>query len=83
MIAIPLDMQPRKIKEKSYDEVLECSNGYYNVRKNRRWGYTDERGNEITSLKYDSPSDYEDGLALVCYDRGYMWLDLFGIEHEP
>lgn len=74
---------PKSLKTKAYDEVLECANGYYNVRKNARWGYTDERGREITPLKYDGPADFEDGLALVCYDRMYKWVDLFGIEHDP
>ncbi len=73
---------PETIKEK-YAEVIKCSNGYYNVRLNRRWGYIDGDGNEITPLKYESSADFnETGKALVRRDREFFYIDEAGKEHD-
>lgn len=73
---------PKAIEDK-YAGVNLCSNGYYNVRLNRKWGYIDGDGNEITPLKYDAPADFnEDGKALVRRNREFYYIDEAGNEHE-
>lgn len=73
---------PKSIED-VYAEVYKCSNGYLNVRLNRKWGYIDGEGNEITPLKYDTPADFnEDGKALVRRDRQFFYIDEAGNEHE-
>ena len=72
-----------KVIEDKYAGVYKCSNGYYNVRLNRKWGYIDEDGNEITSSKYDGPADFnENGKALVRRNREFFYVDEKGKEHE-
>lgn len=66
----------------TYDEIIECSNGLFNVRNHIRWGYITKEGKRITPLKYDCPADFKDGFARVKYDRGYIMIDINGVEHE-
>ena len=63
-----------------YKEIIKCSNGLLNVRKHYKYGYINEKGEEITPMKYDAPADFKDGVALVKRDRGYFLLDERGIE---
>ncbi|MBR1653338.1 MAG: WG repeat-containing protein [Clostridia bacterium] len=66
-----------------YAEVCKCSNGYYNVRLNRKWGYVNENGNVIIPVKYDAPADFDEtGKALVRRDREYIYITETGEEHE-
>lgn len=73
---------PKAIVEADYAGVEICSNGFFNVRKNRKWGYVNADGEEITPLKYDTPADFEDGFAMVRYDRSFFHVDENGNEHE-
>ena len=63
-----------------YDEVLVCSNGFYNVRLGKKWGYLDDYKKQITQVKYEFSADYEDGLAIVFCDGRCYLLDMFGRE---
>lgn len=72
-----------KIKKKIYDiydEVLICSNGFYNVRLGKKWGYLNNDKKQITQLKYEYKADYEDGLAVFFRDGRCYLLDMFGRE---
>lgn len=73
---------PEAILKADYAGVEICSNGFFNVRKNRKWGYVNSKGEEITPLKYDAPADFDEGQAMVRYDRSYCYVDEEGKEHE-
>ncbi|MCR5145783.1 MAG: WG repeat-containing protein [Clostridia bacterium] len=71
---------PETILKADYAQILICSNGFFNVRKNFKWGYIDSQGKELTSFKYDCPADFEGGFALVRYNREFFYLDENGTE---
>lgn len=65
-----------------YDEVVRCSNGFFNVKRHVRYGYLNELGEQITPIKYDSPADFKNGYATVKYNRSYFRVDENGEEVE-
>ncbi len=65
-----------------YDEMIKCSNGFFNVRKNVRYGYLNSDGEQITPIKYEAPADFRDGFATVKHDRSYFRLDENGQETQ-
>lgn len=71
---------PEPMLEADYAQILICSNGFFNVRKNRKWGYVDSKGKEVTPFKYDCPADFEDGFAIIRYNREFFYVDENGIE---
>jgi len=71
---------PDTIEKANYAAVLPCSNSFFNVRKNRKWGYLDAMGNIITPCKYDGPSDFENGHAMVRRDREFFYVNEQGEE---
>jgi hypothetical protein len=72
---------PPAIVEANYAGVQICSNGFFNVRKNWKWGYANSKGELITPIKYATPADFENGIAMVRYDRSYFHIDEQGNEH--
>lgn len=71
---------PQTILEANYAQILICSNGFFNVRKNFKWGYLNKKGKEVTPLKYDCPADFKDGLAMVRHNREFFYVDENGTE---
>ncbi len=63
-----------------YDQAIKCSNGFWNVRQRTRYGYLNEKCEEITPIKYEAPADFKGGFAIVKYDRTYFKLDENGNE---
>ncbi len=67
-------------KEIHFDEVIVCSNGFFNVRLNSKYGYLNKDGKAITPIKYEAPADFKNGFATVKFDRNYIKLDELGTE---
>ena len=66
----------------TFDEIIICSNGFLNVRKNSKYGYLNKGGKLITDIKYEAPADFKNGFATVKYNREYFKLDENGVEHH-
>jgi hypothetical protein len=63
-------------KQKRYD---------YNSSKllGGKWGFLDEKGNEVVAAKYDYVYDFEDGKAKVRLGEKTFWIDKNGNETSP
>jgi len=47
----------------SYDDIYSFSEGLAAVKKNDKWGFIDNKGQEIIELKYDDVGTFKNGLA--------------------
>ena len=64
------DQNGKEIVIPKYDRAYEFSEGMARVQLNRKWGFIDKTGKEISDnpilkLKYDAATDYSEGLAAV------------------
>jgi hypothetical protein len=50
---------------KKYDAILSFSNGFYIVKLNKKYGFINTNGNEISKIIYDNVYDFENGFAKV------------------
>ena len=51
---------------------------FYWVIKNKKWGYIDKTGKEVIPVKYDSGSEFGDGIAFVELKGEVMVIDKMG-----
>jgi hypothetical protein len=49
----------------TYDEIGKFSEGLFNIRLNRKWGYLNLKGKIIIPLKYIGANPFKDGVAIV------------------
>ena len=65
-------------KKDEYDELTP-----YRDEKTGKWGYLNERGKKIISIKYDSADDFVEGLAKVKLNEKYGCINEKGKEIIP
>ena len=66
--------------KRNYDKICEFHEGFAIVCQNMRWGFIDENGKEIGSIKYDKVRDFCDGFAAVCIRVNWGFIDKNGNE---
>ena len=59
-----------------YDDAKFFMDGYAPVKRNGRWGYIDENGNEVTDIVFEDASMLYEGKAYVSVDGVYGVIDL-------
>lgn len=70
-----LDIETLK-KQKGYTIVDDFNDGIARARKNEKWGYINEEGNEIIPCEYDSIQNFENGLCKAKKDEKLFHIDL-------
>ena len=50
---------------KKYDETRDFCDGFAAVKRNDKWGFVNEKGEEIVPCKYDFVCDFSEGFAPV------------------
>lgn len=63
-----------------FDEIGFNSDGFYRVRKNKKYGFADKKFNLAIPLKYENAGDFSDSLALVKIKDKYAVINLSGKE---
>ena len=63
--------------------VCSCQNnynftGYAHQLANGKWGFINEKGEEIISYKYDHALDFQEGLAAVKMGSKYGYINMSG-----
>lgn len=62
-------------EEKQYDRLFFWKNGFRKVELNKKYGFLDTDGNEITAIEYDEAWDFSDGMAAVKKDGKMGFID--------
>ena len=71
----------KKIEDKSiYDEVEDFRNGFAAVKRNGKWGFVNEKGEEMIPCNYDYVNDFEEGFARVEIDGKWGFVNKQGEE---
>ena len=66
-----------------YDELTPFNEGYAAVRRGRKWGYINTKGEEVISCLFDNAELFSEGLAAVCQDGCWGFIDTNGITVIP
>ena len=61
-----------------YDELSSFSEGYAAVRRGKKWGYINTKGEEVIACSYDYADVFSEGLAAVCKNEKYGYIDTTG-----
>ena len=61
--------------------IHSCGNGYYELKRNGKYGIIDSQLNNVTSFKYDSIWHFEENnLCMVRIDHKYGYINVNGAE---
>jgi len=72
-----------KIKNNTgYDDVDECKEGLFRVRKNDQYGFIDESGKLVIDFQYDYGYSFLDGLAYVKLNKKWITINKAGEKVE-
>lgn len=63
-IRIKEEVEEKK-EEKQYDRLFFWKDGFRKVELNKKYGFIDTDGKEITAIEYDEAWDFSDGMAAV------------------
>lgn len=66
-----------------YDSYYHIKDRVLRVKKGNKYGFIDDRGNEIVSPKYDYADHFSDGLAVVKKNGKYSFINKKGKEIIP
>lgn len=70
--------------ENKYDEIGEhFSNGFFKVRRNKKWGCVNEKGKEVIPCKYHLIYEFREGLAKVFLNGKWGFINEQGEEVIP
>ncbi|HLP21965.1 MAG TPA: WG repeat-containing protein [Chitinophagales bacterium] len=61
-----------------HQEINDASEDYYLVAQNDKYGYLDRKGDVVVSLKYTDGLPYSQGMAAVCIDGNWYFIDKTG-----
>lgn len=81
--------QPKPESAKNYDEVWMFSNGVASVRKGDKWGFINDKGEEVIPVKYDEGSSFFErpGMKIdvtpIRYNGKYGYINKQGKELTP
>ena len=74
-----VELTPKFIKSlKVYDELAPFSEGYAAVKRGKKWGYINIKGEEVIPCSFDYADMFSEGLAAVCKDERWGFIDTNG-----
>lgn len=62
-------------KQEKYDEITDFHKGFACVRQGDKWGFINQKGEQIIPFLYDDASYFSEGLALVKKDAQYGYIN--------
>lgn len=68
---------------KKYNEVHNFSEGFAKVELNGKWGFINQKGEEIIPLKYDNVEHFSEGFAIVKLNGKYGFINKEGKKIIP
>lgn len=68
---------------KTYASVPSKGQYLINVCNNNKWGFINKSGKQIVPFKYDTLSEFTEGLASVCHNDKLGFIDETGKEVIP
>ena len=74
-----VEITPEFIKAlEVYDELAPFSEGYAAVRRGKKWGYINTKGEEVIACSFDYADFFSEGLSAVCQDERWGFIDTNG-----
>ena len=77
------DAQASEDWRKKYDYVRDFHEGFARVELNDKWGFVNQKGEEVVELKYVKVYNFHEGLAQVMLNRKWGYVDTKGEEVVP
>jgi len=79
-----VELTPKFVKSlEVYDELAPFSEGYAAVKRGKKWGYINVKGEEIIPCSFDYADIFSEGLAAVSKDGKWGYINTKGEEIIP